>query len=60
MLTRRVQESIIITVPGYPPLRVLLVDIRGKAVRIGVEAPADVRVDRQEVHEMRQEQANAG
>ncbi len=51
VLTRNVGEKIVID--GH--IQVTVVAIKGNKVRIGIEAPADVRVDRQEVHERREE-----
>jgi carbon storage regulator len=47
VLTRRVGEEIVID----GRVRVKVVAVHGKKARIGVTAPANVRVDRQEVHE---------
>ena len=49
VLTRRVGESIVIA----EDIRIAVVSIRGDRVRIGIAAPADVRVDRLEIHERR-------
>jgi carbon storage regulator len=51
VLTRRVGEEIIID----GRIRVTVTQIVGDKVRIGVEAPRDVVVDRSEVHERRGE-----
>jgi carbon storage regulator len=51
VLTRNVGEKIIID----GDIQVTVVAITGNKVRIGIEAPAYVRVDRQEVHERRAE-----
>jgi carbon storage regulator len=51
VLTRNVSEKIVID--GNIVLTV--VAIKGNKVRIGIEAPDHVRVDRQEVHERRAE-----
>jgi carbon storage regulator len=59
ILSRRVGESIVIA----GDITVVVVGINNGQVRLGVEAPAAVTVDRQEVHERRQrdlEVANAG
>lgn len=56
VLSRHRDESIIIPVPGGPRLRITVIDIRGDKVRIGVEAPPDVPVNREEI----QEQIDAG
>jgi carbon storage regulator len=49
VLMRRVGESIVID----GGIRVTVVSVQGEKVRIGIEAPPDIRVDRQEVHERR-------
>ncbi len=51
VLTRRIGEEIIID----NRIRVTIVSIDGGKVRLGISAPPDVRVDRQEVHERRQQ-----
>jgi carbon storage regulator len=47
VLTRMMGEQVVID----DTIVVKVVAIRGNKVRIGIEAPADVRVDRQEVHD---------
>jgi len=47
VLTRRVGEEIVID----GAIRVTVVALKGENVRLGVTAPASVRVDRKEVHE---------
>jgi carbon storage regulator len=49
VLTRRIGESIVIG----NEVRVTVVSVKGDKVRLGVTAPEDVRVDRQEIHERR-------
>jgi len=49
VLMRRPDESIIID--GH--IRITVVSVKGDKVRLGIEAPPEVRVDRQEVHERR-------
>jgi carbon storage regulator len=51
VLTRRVGESIVID----DHIVVHVVGIKGDKVRIGVTAPPDVTVDREEVHMRRKE-----
>jgi carbon storage regulator len=51
VLTRRIGEEIIID----DRIRVTVVSIDGGKVRLGISAPPEVRVDRQEVHERRRE-----
>lgn len=56
VLSRKRNEAIVIN----GQITVCVVDIRGDKVRIGVDAPRDVRVDRMEVHRerMRKEDDN--
>jgi carbon storage regulator len=58
VLTRRIGEEIVID----GSIRVTIVSIQEGRVRLGVTAPEDVRVDRQEIHERRtqSEVANSG
>ena len=49
VLTRKVGEEIVID----NNIRLVVVAIRGDRVRIGVSAPKEVVVDRQEVHDRR-------
>ena len=49
VLTRKVGEEIIID----SAIRVTVLGLRGDKVKLGVEAPPDVRVDRAEVHARR-------
>jgi carbon storage regulator len=46
---RRLDESIIID----SNIRVTVVSVKGDKVRLGIEAPPEVRIDRQEIHERR-------
>ena len=52
VLTRKRNESIVIN----DVIRVTVVDIRGDKVRLGIEAPRDISVHRQEVYELIQRQ----
>lgn len=47
ILTRRINESIIIN----DNITLTVLGIKGNQVRIGINAPADVKVNRQEVYE---------
>jgi carbon storage regulator len=51
VLTRRVGEEIVID----GDIRITVTAVQGERVRIGVTAPASVRVDRREVHARRSE-----
>jgi carbon storage regulator len=50
VLTRRIGEAIVID----GDIRVTVVSVKGDKVRLGVDAPDSVRVDREEIHERRQ------
>ena len=49
VLSRKLGEEIVIG----DNIRIKVVEIRGGNVRIGIVAPEDVSVDRQEIHEKR-------
>jgi carbon storage regulator len=49
VLTRRVGESIVIA----DEIRVTVVSVRGDRIRLGIEAPRSVCIERQEVHDRR-------
>jgi carbon storage regulator len=53
VLTRRLNEAIVIE----GGIRVTVVGVKGDKVRLGVEAPESVRVDREEVHDRREDLA---
>jgi carbon storage regulator len=53
VLSRKVEEEIVIG--GNIRLRIIKID--GNKVRIGITAPDDVSVDRQEIHDKKQEWA---
>lgn len=48
VLTRRINESIVIN----DNVSVLVVEVRGDRVRLGIEAPKDVAVHRKEVYDV--------
>jgi len=52
ILTRKLGESITIG----DDIKITLLDIKGKYIRIGIEAPRNVAVHRQEVYQLIQEQ----
>ena len=56
VLTRKVGETIVIGTT----VRLTVVRIVGDKVRLGIAAPADVPVDRQEVHALKQAQCPKG
>lgn len=47
MLTRKIDESIVIG----DDIKVFIVDIRGDQVKLGIDAPKDISVHRQEIYE---------
>jgi carbon storage regulator CsrA len=49
VLTRKVGEEIVIA----GNIHVTILEIHGDRVRVGVKAPASIRVDRAEVHDRR-------
>ncbi len=51
VLSRKIGQSIIIN----DSITVTIVACDGKKVRLGVIAPPEVRVDREEIHRLRQE-----
>ncbi len=51
VLTRKTGEEIIID----GRIRITVTQIKGDKVRLGIEAPPEVTVDRQEVHERRRQ-----
>ena len=55
VLTRRTGEEIVIG----DDIRVIVVEVQGNKVRLGVKAPASVRIDRQEVYDRRMQFAAA-
>ncbi|MGV8056610.1 MAG: carbon storage regulator CsrA [Smithellaceae bacterium] len=52
ILTRKLGESITIG----DDIKITLLDVKGKYIRIGIEAPRNVAVHRQEVYQLIQEQ----
>lgn len=52
VLTRNKNEKIIVTTKSGDVITVLLVDIRGDKVRIGIDAPLTATIHRAEVQEV--------
>ncbi len=50
VLSRKVDEVIVIQLPGGGLIRVVVTGIRGEKVRLGIDAPADIPVHRAEVY----------
>jgi carbon storage regulator len=55
VLSRKPAESIIIN----DNIRVTILSVKGNQVRIGIEAPPEVTVDREEIHSRRQQFADS-
>lgn len=53
VLTRRVQETVMIG----PDVRVTVLGVKGAQVRIGIEAPRSVAVDREEIFNRKRREA---
>ena len=51
VLTRRTNERVIITLPDGATIQILLCEVRGDKVRIGFEAPRQIKINRLEVQE---------
>ena len=51
-VTRKVDDSVLIGLEADQQVEVLIVSVKGEAVRLGVSAPRDVQVHRQEVFEL--------
>lgn len=56
VLSRRRNESVVIG----ESIEVFVVQIRGDKVRLGIRAPAEVRVDRAEIRALRQRAVSVG
>ncbi len=50
ILTRRIGEALIFT-DGDTEIRMSILKVKGNQIRIGVEAPRNVTVDREEIHQ---------
>lgn len=60
VLTRKNGESTLIGDPNFPegtPVEIVVAQVQGDSVRIGISAPVDVVVDRKEIWEEKHEQA---
>jgi carbon storage regulator len=49
VLTRRVGEAILLSLPDGQKIRILCVEMERKKVRIGVEAPKEINIIREEL-----------
>lgn len=50
VLTRRLSETLIVTHPDGTKIKFTVLGVKGNQVRIGVDAPKEVTVDREEIH----------
>lgn len=49
LLTRRPQETIIVTTPDGTEIRFTIMGLKGNQVRLGIDAPKDVDIVREEI-----------
>ena len=49
VLSRKLSERIVLQAPGLPPITIVVVDIDRGKIRLGIEAPRDVPIYRQEL-----------
>lgn len=59
ILTRRVNETLVITTPTGEEIRMTVLGVKGNQVRIGSTANTDVTIDREEIHERKLAEKNA-
>lgn len=52
VLSRQVEETVVIVCPNGDRLTVALVDIRGNQAKVGFEAPREYAINRGEVQEI--------
>jgi carbon storage regulator len=52
VLTRRLGETVVIE----GGIRITLVAVQGNKVRLGISAPPSVHVDREEIHQLREQE----
>lgn len=51
VLSRFIQERVVITTPSGERINVQVVSVNGDKVRLGFDADVAIRIDREEVHE---------
>ena len=56
VLTRYTGQTIIIN----ENIKVTVLEVQGKQVRLGIDAPKEVEIDREEIFERKQVERNAG
>ena len=57
-LTRRIGESVILTLPDGRRVEFWISDKSAEQVRLGIDAPEDVRIDRNELTGRREKEAS--
>lgn len=60
VLSRKVDQRLVLLIPGHEPIWITQVDIRGDNSRLGVEASNDVKVFREEVYEAIKREGSKG
>lgn len=60
VLARKQNETIVITTPAGDVIEIVVVELRGDKVRLGVHAPVTIRVDRKEIHDIRKQEQASG
>ena len=50
VLTRKLNQSIVINSPSVGEMEVFVVEVRGDSVRLGIKAPKSVTVHRKKVY----------
>lgn len=56
ILTRRISESIII---GENSVKITVLGVKGNQVRLGIDAPKDISVHREEIYERIQQEKSS-
>ena len=54
VLTRKLNESLIIN----GNIKISVVEVKGRQVRLGIQAPPEVKINREEIHRSLQAQKN--
>jgi carbon storage regulator len=58
VITRKLNERIMIETPDGREMEIVIVQIKGKQTRIGIKADTDVKINRREVYEKIKETAH--
>jgi len=57
ILSRKINEVLVIETPAGELIEITVLDVKGNQVRIGTSAPKDISVNREEVLERLQDEA---